>query len=85
MPVTMSNALRGLYPAGVVAAELREPGDVASLLPAEAACLARGAVPVRAHEFAAGRQCARYALAQFGIADFPLLAASDRRPLWPRG
>jgi enterobactin synthetase component D len=84
MPVNMSSPLRELYPGGVVAAELRDPGDLASLLPAEAACLGR-AVPARAREFAAGRQCARSALAQFGIADFPLRAASDRQPLWPRG
>ena len=68
-----------------MAAELRDPGDLASLLPAEAACLGRRAVPARAREFAAGRECARSALAQFGIVDFPLLAASDRQPLWPRG
>jgi enterobactin synthetase component D len=84
MPVNMSSPLRELYPGGVVAAELRDSGDLASLLPEEVACLGR-AVPARAREFAAGRQCARSALAQFGIADFPLRAASDRQPLWPRG
>jgi 4'-phosphopantetheinyl transferase EntD len=78
----MSNALANLFPPGVVAVELRESGDIASLSPAEAACVSR-AVPKRVQEFAAGRQCARRALAEFGVMDFPLLVAPDRRPLWP--
>jgi 4'-phosphopantetheinyl transferase EntD len=38
----------------------------------------------RAWEFAAGRLCARRALAEFGIVDFPIVAAADRQPIWPR-
>ena len=34
-------------------------------------------------EFAAGRLCARRALAEFGIRGFALRAAPDRRPIWP--
>jgi 4'-phosphopantetheinyl transferase EntD len=78
-----SLAIETLFPAGVVAAETREPGEVASLFPAEAASIAR-AVPKRAQEFAAGRGCARLALAEFGIAAVPIEMASDRQPIWPK-
>ena len=61
---------------------LRGPGDPTLLLPAEAVLVAR-AVPKRVHEFAAGRLCARRALAELEIDDFPIAAADDRQPLWP--
>jgi len=51
-------------------------------LPAEADGLGPAA-PQRAAEYAAGRLCARLALAQLGITGFALLAAADRRPVWP--
>ena len=79
---TLSPAFAGLFPAGVVAAELRGAGDAASLLPEEALSVVR-AVPKRVQEFAAGRACARRALAEFGITDYPLRVAPDRQPLWP--
>ena len=81
-PATLSTVLAGLFPPGAVAAELREAGDSGLLLPAEAAHLGR-AVPRRVQEFAAGRLCARRALAEFGIVDFPIEAADDRQPVWP--
>jgi 4'-phosphopantetheinyl transferase EntD len=81
-PVTLSPALSGLFAPGVVAAELRVPGDPELLLPAEARHLGR-AVPKRAREFAAGRLCARRALAEFGIVDFAIEVAADRQPVWP--
>ena len=84
MPVELSEDLSRLFPAGVIGAELREPGDRAQLLPAEAAATASMA-PGRAREFAAGRMCARRALAELGLSDFPLLRAADRQPLWPEG
>jgi len=71
-----------LFPPGAVAAELREPGDPQLLLPAEAMYVRR-AVPKRVREFAAGRLCARRALAEFGIVDFPIQVADDRQPVWP--
>lgn len=77
-----SPLLQALFPAGAFVAEMREPGDPALLFPAEARCLGR-AVPKRIQEFAAGRLCARRSLAEFGIADFPIIAASDRQPIWP--
>jgi 4'-phosphopantetheinyl transferase EntD len=81
-PSTLSTRLGSLFPPGAVAAELREPGDPRLLLPAEAMCLGR-AVPKRVQEFAAGRLCARRALAEFGIFDFPIEVADDRQPIWP--
>lgn len=78
----LPSAFRTLFPAGVVAAELRGAGDVLQLLPAELVCLGTAA-PQRAAEFAAGRQCARLALAQLDITNFALLTASDRCPVWP--
>jgi 4'-phosphopantetheinyl transferase EntD len=66
----------------VAAAVLREPGDVGLLLPAETLHLGR-ALPKRAREFAAGRLCARRAMAEFGIVDFALEVAADRQPIWP--
>jgi len=52
------------------------------LFPDEAQYLGR-AVPKRIQEFAAGRLCARRALAEFGFTDYPLRSNSDRRPQWP--
>jgi 4'-phosphopantetheinyl transferase EntD len=81
-PATLSPGLGDLFPPGVAVAELRRPGDVAQLYPAEAATL-KGSVPKRAAEFAAGRLCARRALAEFGIHDFALRVGDNREPLWP--
>jgi 4'-phosphopantetheinyl transferase EntD len=71
-----------LFPPGVAAAELREAGDPRLLLPAEAAHLGP-VILKRAQEFAAGRLCARQALAEFGEAAFPLEVGVDRQPVWP--
>ena len=81
-PAVLSPNFRRLFPEGVAAAELRVPGDSSLLLPEEAACLGR-AVRKRVQEFAAGRLCARRALAEFGIEDFALRVREDRRPEWP--
>jgi 4'-phosphopantetheinyl transferase EntD len=81
-PAKLSMSLSELFPPGALVAELREPGDPAALLPEEALCL-KGAVQKRGQEFAAGRACARLLLGEFGIVDFPIKAADDRRPIWP--
>jgi 4'-phosphopantetheinyl transferase EntD len=81
-PATLSGELAGLFLPGVAAAVLRAPGDVELLLPAETLHIGR-AVPRRAREFAAGRLCARRAMAEFGIVGFALEAAADRQPIWP--
>ena len=78
----LSADFKALFPDGVAAAELRGQGDVSLLLPVESAGLGR-AVQTRVQEFAAGRSCARLALAQFGIHDFPLAVRGDRQPAWP--
>jgi enterobactin synthetase component D / holo-[acyl-carrier protein] synthase len=81
-PAKISSRLQALFPAGVVVAEMRGPGDPSMLYPAEAEHLGR-AVPKRIQEFSAGRLCARLAMAAFGIVDFALRAAPDRQPVWP--
>jgi 4'-phosphopantetheinyl transferase EntD len=80
----LSPQCQSLFPAAVAAAELRGRVDgLAALLPAaEAACIAR-AVPARADEFAAGRLCARRALAELGVVDVALPMATDRQAVWP--
>jgi 4'-phosphopantetheinyl transferase EntD len=83
-PATLSPRLRNLFPSGVLAAELGEPGDPKSLLPEEAACLGK-AVGSRAREFAAGRACARRLLAEFDVCNFPIKVEGSRQPLWPDG
>lgn len=81
-PAGLSPLLAGLFPPGVVGAELRMVGDPSLLLPDEARHLGR-AVPKRIQEFAAGRLCARRALAEFGFTGYPLRMNRDRRPRWP--
>lgn len=81
-PAILSSRLGGLFPPDTVAAELRAPGNPDLLLPAEAAKLGR-AVLQRVQEFTAGRLCARRALAEFGIVDFPIRVGDDRQPVWP--
>jgi len=83
--VRISSELRALFPPGVVVAETRTPGQRSGLLPDEAADLGVNAVAKRVQEFAAGRLCARRALAEFGIVDFPIRVGAKRDPLWPEG
>jgi len=80
----LSMNLGRLFSDAARVAELRGQGDPALLLPAEAVFLGRS-VPRRAQEFAAGRVCARRALAEFGIEDFPIERGADRQPIWPVG
>ena len=80
--VVSSARLAGLFPDGIAAAELCHPGDPALLFPEEARHVRR-AVAKRVNEFAAGRMCARHALARLGILDVPLGVMEDRRPRWP--
>jgi 4'-phosphopantetheinyl transferase EntD len=67
---------------GIVVHELSFATEGEPLYEEEAAVVA-GASEQRRREFAAGRRCARRALAELGITDFPLLAGPDRVPLWP--
>jgi len=52
---------------------------------AEESAIVRNAAPSRVEEFAAGRVCARRALADLGYPPSPLLRDPDRRPAWPAG
>jgi 4'-phosphopantetheinyl transferase EntD len=83
-PANLSAPLAELFPPGVVAAELRSPVGADLLLPEEA----RGCeafAPKRLGEFAAGRVCARRALAELGYGGFALRRGADRYPIWPDG
>jgi 4'-phosphopantetheinyl transferase EntD len=58
-------------------------GEAGEPLYDEEAALVANFSEKRRREFVAGRRCARRALADLGITDFPLLAGPDRAPLWP--
>jgi 4'-phosphopantetheinyl transferase EntD len=73
-----------LLPAGAVAVEAYGDGCETEVLPEERSLVAR-AGDKRRREFAAGRSCARRALARLGWSDFPLLSGANREPLWPPG
>ena len=68
-----------------VASEYTRVLDGAEDLFAQEAVAVDRAVPRRRAEFAAGRRCARAALARIGIPPAPLLRGEDREPLWPDG
>lgn len=80
----LSTPLGALFATPVVVACCRGPGAPAVLSAGERADVARAA-PARLGEFAAGRLCARRALAEFGLADAELRVAVDRQPRWPAG
>jgi 4'-phosphopantetheinyl transferase EntD len=67
---------------GVVTREAYLSQGHEPLLPEEAA-MVRTSVEKRRQEFTASRSCARQALAQIGIANFPLLPDQHRAPIWP--
>lgn len=73
-----------LFDGTVAAFEWVGPGDPPALLPEEAEAVA-DVSPRRRAEFAAGRGCARAALARCGFAAAPLLRGADRAPRWPEG
>ena len=79
-----SALLASLFSQEVLAVQACGSIAAESLHPAEAEYVAR-AVPKRLAEFAAGRACARVALAQLGVASFTLHVGADREPLWPPG
>ena len=83
-PDARVTGLQSLFPPGIVVVERLDEGDIAALSPAEAACLGRAGLK-RSREFAAGRQCARAALQQLGMAGWDLIVRPDRTPVWPEG
>jgi 4'-phosphopantetheinyl transferase EntD len=83
-PARQSASLQGLFPGGVVAAELAGVVPEGLLTESEAQVISHCA-PKRIGDFAAGRLCARVAMAEFGVLDYSLLPGADRQPLWPEG
>ena len=75
-----------ILPPGVASAESisQEPEPIAALYPAEEE-LVRTAGPRRRAEFAAGRACARAALAGLGMPAAQILAGRAGEPCWPAG
>lgn len=85
-PAAQARNLKDLLPAGACVIFSEPRHAQAKLHPREQEFLnARRMQPVREREFRVGRALAREALAQFGIADHPLLPAETREPLWPDG
>ena len=76
--------IAALFTADAVAYETQETILVNALLPEERQYVAR-AVSKRVQEFAAGRTCARAALAKLGFAAVALPMGDDRAPQWPAG
>lgn len=69
---------------GVVAYELWGDGDPAWLADDEWP-IVEDAVASRIQQFAGGRQCARMALAEFGVEPKAVLRSTSRSPAWPEG
>ncbi len=76
--------LRASLPTGCAAVAGPLVERAASLYPAEETLVAR-AVDRRRHEFRAGREAARAALAQLGCAPTAIPAYPERDPVWPPG
>jgi 4'-phosphopantetheinyl transferase EntD len=81
-PAKLSAELSGLFPPGVIAAELTVPAPRELLTAAELQFIAHCAEK-RIQDFAAGRACAHRVLGELGLPDFSLLAGEHREPLWP--
>jgi 4'-phosphopantetheinyl transferase EntD len=81
-PARRSIVLARLFPPGVGTGELRCNADTTLLLPEErwAARMLRASSLAA---FAAGRLCARRAVAGVGFIDYPIAANADRSPRWP--
>ena len=80
----MESLLDGLLPKSVHLAGATIADRVRELLPEERVFVEK-AVEKRQAEFATGRVLARGLLARLGHADFPILRAEDRIPVWPAG
>ena len=73
-----------LLPAEVASVARRIDGEPGELFPEEVVHLDK-AIASRRREFAAGRACAREALAKLGLPPVPILRGEKREPLWPQG
>jgi 4'-phosphopantetheinyl transferase EntD len=81
-PAYLSPELAGLFPSGVIAAEVTVSVDREVLTPSELQFIAHCA-DKRIRDFCRGRACAHRALGELGIFDFSLLAGERREPVWP--
>lgn len=79
-----SRLRRDLVPLNLQFRGTRAGKTPAVLLPEERAAVST-ALPARVRAHAAGRWCARHALAALGIAPRPLAATVYGAPVWPRG
>jgi 4'-phosphopantetheinyl transferase EntD len=82
-PIDACARIRDLFPGAVAAAVATAASFEAPLLRGEETTV-RTAVASRRREFAAGRDCARRALAQLGGPQGPI-PGRDRAPVWPSG
>jgi 4'-phosphopantetheinyl transferase EntD len=82
--VQLAPWVESLFPKGVIATQVYGAVSPSHLLPEETMCI-ETAVLKRQREFAAGRVCARLALATMGFVKEPLLATQERMPRWPKG
>jgi 4'-phosphopantetheinyl transferase EntD len=78
------STLCSLFPSAFALICLRDPDSADGLHPLEAAQIPK-ASKKRVQEFSAGRHCARRALSQLGILNYPLTINEDRTPRWPAG
>jgi len=76
--------IRELFPPGVCVATGPDASDEAALHPEET-LLAQSMGPARRREFAAGRGCARRAIAELGTPGGPVLRGLRRAPAFPPG
>ena len=77
-----SSRIEALFRTRVAAFEMAGTTLTGVLSPEELSSVAN-AVLRRREEFAAGRMCARSALAEYGCGTAALCVGADRRPLWP--
>jgi 4'-phosphopantetheinyl transferase EntD len=75
----------GLFEQGIAVHTRPLKGTVVPALWSEEQAAVTDAVPRRIHEFAAGRACAREAMAALGLPLQAVPRRSDRAPAWPSG
>lgn len=78
------SAFAGLLPRGVTYVVSTAGGDERSLFLGESEQI-RHAIGSRRREYAAGRTCARAALAQLGLPPQEIRTGPGREPVWPEG
>lgn len=64
----------------LVTSSIKDATD--KIYPEELECV-KNTASKRIHEFSTGRLCAKKALNQVGIKDYPVLVGNDREPIWP--